>query len=459
MSFDSTSEKRKEPPPKPAFSFGDIMADLNKQKEPEPAQPVEEGPPETEEEREKRLRKEARRKLRVSWKPESSLTEVRYFTHDPEEELGPGDRPQREAGDVKGEGRILKLHKDVDELGEEDEGAVREVKLLDYRVPPGMEPFPLHAVNLDLTKLTVLETATDLPSEDRARNFIKRGGTQEPTSPEKKAQEHREATTLMVFYTSLADVPPSPKEPPPPSDDEIVPDEQAFGELPDHVKVSYHCRNRIFKIVANQRIHYRLVKNGTTPLSTLSQQHLLPRRPRHLANSTSPTCSRSSKVHRLSSSHRRKHRRSPRPSLLHQPHLPTWNGPSTCFVNSSNNNSSRRLRYRQQCRRYLNFLYLNRRLRKASTSKSSYPSSTLKNKHSNRLFFPQRRRPSLESHQTSQLSYPSSMVKACRQVRTKRPAKPMKIPSVNACVISAAQTAPAMNGPNELDLTSRTRNM
>lgn len=43
----------------------------------------------------------------------------------------------------------------------------------------------------------------------------------------------------MVFYTSLADVPPSPKEPVPPSEDEIVPDEQVFGELPDHVKVSY----------------------------------------------------------------------------------------------------------------------------------------------------------------------------------------------------------------------------
>lgn len=236
---DSASEKRKEAlPPKPTFSFGDIMADLNKQKEPEPAQPVEEGPPETEEEREKRLHKESRRKLRVSWKPDNSLTEVRFFTHDPEEELGPGDRPQREAGDVKGEGRILKLHKDVDELGEEDEGAIREVNLLGYRVPSGIYSSPRH-VDVYVTKLTISETDSDLPSEDRARNYIKRGGTQEPTSPEKKAQEHREATTLMVFYTSLADVPPSPKEPVPPSEDEVVPDEQIFGELPDHVKVSY----------------------------------------------------------------------------------------------------------------------------------------------------------------------------------------------------------------------------
>ena len=224
------------------------MADLNKQKEPEPAQPVEERPPETEEEREKRLRKESRRKLRVSWKPDHSLTEVRLLTHDPEEELGPGDRPQREAGDVKGEGRILKLHKDVDELGEEDEGGIREVNILEYRIPFGTDPFPRH-VDVDLTKLTALETASDLPSEDRSRNYIKRGGTQEPTSPEKKAQEHREATTLMVFYTSLADVPPSPKEPAPPSEDEIVLDEQAFGELPDHVKAR---QDRYYSIVNPQ---------------------------------------------------------------------------------------------------------------------------------------------------------------------------------------------------------------
>lgn len=83
-----------------------------------------------------------------------------------------------------------------------------------------------------------LEMDIGISPDDRAKNYIKRGGTQEPTSPEKKAQEHREVTTLMVFYTSLADIPPSPKEPPPPSEDEIIPDPQSFGDLPDHVKVS-----------------------------------------------------------------------------------------------------------------------------------------------------------------------------------------------------------------------------
>lgn len=125
-------EKPAAPPPKPAFSFGDLMADLNKPKETVVAKPVEDKPPETEEERAKRLRKESRRKLRVSWKPDDSLTEVRLFTHDPDEELGPGDGSLRGAGDVKGEGSVLKLHKDLEELEEDDLGGIRETSFHDY---------------------------------------------------------------------------------------------------------------------------------------------------------------------------------------------------------------------------------------------------------------------------------------------------------------------------------------
>ncbi|KAL4895324.1 hypothetical protein BDV59DRAFT_153471 [Aspergillus ambiguus] len=211
----SGTPAKKEPQPapsKPTFSFGDLMADLNKQKDPTPSEPVEEKPPESEEERERRLRKEARRRLRVTWKPDSSLTEVRFFTHDPDEELGPGDR-SREAGDVKGEGSVLKLHRDLDELEDDEDGGIREENLLEYREP----------------------SEIDLAGIEHG-NYTKRGGAQQPVSPEKTAQEHREATTLMVFYTSPAEVPPSPKEPPPSDAEESVPEVLSFGELPDHVK-------------------------------------------------------------------------------------------------------------------------------------------------------------------------------------------------------------------------------
>ncbi|KAJ5793520.1 hypothetical protein N7457_000119 [Penicillium paradoxum] len=208
-------EKEKTPAPKPTFSFGDLMADLNKPKQAPSPKPTEDQPPETEMERKKRLRKEERRKLRVTWKADDALTEIRLFTHDPDEELGPGDGSLRGLGDVKGEGSVLKLHKDLDELEEEDLGVIRETVFQD-----------------DYT-ISMIDFGFDEPKHG---SFVKRGGPQLPTSPEREAQEHRESTTLMVFYTSPADMPDTPKEPPTPDPDEVVTDIVPFGELPDSVK-------------------------------------------------------------------------------------------------------------------------------------------------------------------------------------------------------------------------------
>lgn len=206
------------PPVKPAFSFGDILADLNKKEDTKAPKTAETRPPESEEDREKRLRKEARRKLRVTWKPESSLVEVRLFTHDPDEEIGADDDRKRDVADIKGEGRMLKLHKDLD-LDDDEESGPQEEEFRPWE--------SLIAIEME-----------NVSSEDQENNFIKRGGTKEPDSAEKLAQETREANTLMVFYTSPADVPPSPKEPPEPSQEEVeeFSAEQTFGEPDDSVK-------------------------------------------------------------------------------------------------------------------------------------------------------------------------------------------------------------------------------
>lgn len=81
--------------------------------------------------------------------------------------------------------------------------------------------------------------------ESKDGSFIKRGGPQLPTSPEREAQDHRESTTLMVFYTSPADMPDTPKEPPTPDPDDVVTDVLPFGELPDLVKVCYTFNRNI----------------------------------------------------------------------------------------------------------------------------------------------------------------------------------------------------------------------
>lgn len=251
-------------------------------------------------------------------------------------------------------------------------------------------------------KLTVLETDSNLTPDDRARNYVKRGGTQEPTSPEKKVQEHRESTTLMVFYTSLADVPPSPKEPPPPSEDEIIPDEQAFGELPDHIKVSnsFHVT---YQTVVDRESFYRLDKNATTPLS-IRNQRLLPTRTHRLANSISPTCLRLSKAHHPSNSRSRRPRRSLQLNLPHRPPHLTSSGQSTCSVNSNNSNNSR-LRHHLRCLRCPNSLCLNHRLHKGLTFKISCPSSILKSKCNSRPCYRRLHSHSRELHRISLLSY------------------------------------------------------
>lgn len=106
---------------KPIFSFAETMANLNRAKSEMPLKSEETRPPETAEEKRKRLRKEQRRKMRVSFKADDELVEVRTFVHDPEEELGHDDSMVRDVGDSRGEGQMLKLHKDLDLMDEEEE--------------------------------------------------------------------------------------------------------------------------------------------------------------------------------------------------------------------------------------------------------------------------------------------------------------------------------------------------
>lgn len=111
------------------------MANLNKQKENKPSESEELGPPETPEEKARRLRKEERRKLRVSFKPDDSLVETRTFVHDPDEEIGHDDSMMRDVGDTRGEGQTLKMHKDLDLMDEEDDGEPIEQTLLPWKIP------------------------------------------------------------------------------------------------------------------------------------------------------------------------------------------------------------------------------------------------------------------------------------------------------------------------------------
>ena len=179
----------------PSFSFASTMANLNKPKEKVPSPKAEQKRlPETAEEKQKRLRKEARRSLRVKFRPEGSLVEVKYFTHEPEEDLGHDESMTRDVSDVGGEGRMFKQHKDMADM-DEDEDTTGEEELKPYR-EPGLIDF------------------SPVDKDERDRNFAPfGGGTQQPESGEKPIRDQHEANTLMVFYTDPKDIPPSPKEP------------------------------------------------------------------------------------------------------------------------------------------------------------------------------------------------------------------------------------------------------
>ena len=123
------------------------MAGLAKQKEDPPVKVEEIRKPETAEEKKKRLRKESRRSLRVSFKGDEELVSIRTFVHDPEEEIGHDDSQVRDVGDSKGEGQMLKMHKDL-ELDEEEDYEPPEEIIPSWVAPLRKNPvFPYRATS------------------------------------------------------------------------------------------------------------------------------------------------------------------------------------------------------------------------------------------------------------------------------------------------------------------------
>ena len=122
------------------------MANLNKPKELASAKSEDVRPPETDEEKAKRLRKESRRSLRVSFKPDDGLVEVRTFVHDPDEELGHDDSMVRDVGDIRQEGQTLKMHRDLDVPDDEDDNGMPEETLIPWALPSCESIFVYHLI-------------------------------------------------------------------------------------------------------------------------------------------------------------------------------------------------------------------------------------------------------------------------------------------------------------------------
>lgn len=203
-------------PMKSGFSFAETMANLAKTREPEVTKKPDDPkrPPETAEQKAKRLRKEERRKLRVTWKPDGMLVEIREFSRDPSEMNNNNNARDVRDGKEK-EGLMFKQHmemKDAD-VDEEDDQPM-EQSFFEFK-----EPSPIDFSRID--------------EADRERNYDPYGGGPlKADSPERQVQENREATTLMAFYAFKSDIPPCPREPADPYTGEHV-ETKSFGEPDD----------------------------------------------------------------------------------------------------------------------------------------------------------------------------------------------------------------------------------
>ncbi|KAF2211714.1 hypothetical protein CERZMDRAFT_98147 [Cercospora zeae-maydis SCOH1-5] len=206
------------PAPKPAFSFAETMANLAKPKK-EEAKPVKQSTPqrpeETPEERTKRLRKEQRRKLHVSFKTGEDLVQIRYFTHDPAEENDHSSSQMRDMSDVAGEGRMLKQKHQLMDLDEDEDDAEENTKLIEFRTPSEVD-------------FTVIER------RERDRAYAPyAGGALQPQSTERAKREQYENNNLVQCYIDRSDIPPNPKEPENPYNGDQGESIVAFGALDD----------------------------------------------------------------------------------------------------------------------------------------------------------------------------------------------------------------------------------
>lgn len=184
------AQPAKAPVPAASSSFLGFIADMDKPKD-TPRTKAEDILDETPEARAKRLRKESRRRLRVSWKSDQDLVETRIFEHDPDEETGHEDSMMRDVGDTAREGEMLKRHHtDVDEIDDDDEE-------VEFYTP----------------------TEVDFADMKDDGNFTKTGGKIVPESSSRDAQNSYESGRMMAVFAS-GERPNTPKEPPADADDE-----------------------------------------------------------------------------------------------------------------------------------------------------------------------------------------------------------------------------------------------
>ncbi|KAJ3568700.1 hypothetical protein NPX13_g6328 [Xylaria arbuscula] len=199
--------KKPEPQSSGFSSISGLLAEIAKpvEKPKVPERPTK--APETAEEKTRRLRKESRRGRTVTWKPDEELVQIRYFEHDSNEDEGRANNMIRDARDNRQEGQMMKqmlmIEKqkqeqdryDEDDMKDDesdDDGNPSETDIRSW-VPPRSFDF------------------SHLNGNQKEKNYVTRGGVREIHSEQKKVMEDYENRELMSIYTTVSEIPSTPR--------------------------------------------------------------------------------------------------------------------------------------------------------------------------------------------------------------------------------------------------------
>lgn len=216
-------------PAKPAFNLAAELANLAKPKEePKKPEPKPDTARDTEspERKAKRAARLARGAAGVRWKEAHDLVEVRYFSHDPAEELDHDASQMRDVKDVGGEGRMLKQHADMMDVDEEEDSAEDDsAKYVAFNTPSEID-------------------FSTVDQDERDRLYAPYGGGKlQPDSSERAIREQYERDNLIVIYSSSSDIPPNPREPADPSNGDQGGQLKEFGVPPEKFAARANQRN------------------------------------------------------------------------------------------------------------------------------------------------------------------------------------------------------------------------
>ncbi|KAI2630121.1 hypothetical protein GGS21DRAFT_525628 [Xylaria nigripes] len=176
-------------------TIGGLLAEIAKPIEKIKLQEEPAKAPETPEEKARRLRKESRRGRTVTWKPDDELVQVRLFEHDSNEDEGRALSMIKDVRDNRLEGQMLKqMQRSMQGDDDEDDGNPTDIDIRPWVAP-------------SLIDFSVLEQS------QREKNYVTRGGFRPIESEQKKVMDAYENRELMAIYTTLSEIPLTPRSP------------------------------------------------------------------------------------------------------------------------------------------------------------------------------------------------------------------------------------------------------